>query len=115
MLAQRLRHRVDIQAPVITRDPETEEAIREDWESIRGSADELIPAAIEPLSGREFLAAASTQSAVSTRITIRERAGLLPSMRVLHQGDVYNIRAILPDPSLRRHLVLMCETGANDG
>lgn len=114
MLAQRLRHRVDIQALVVTQNTDTG-AVYEDWESIRGSADELIPAAIEPLSGREFLAAASTQSAVTTRITIRERSGLLPSMRVLHQGDLYNIRAILPDPTLRRHIVLLCESGANDG
>lgn len=114
MLAQRLRHRVDIQALVTSQNPATG-ATYEDWESVRGSADDLIPAAIEALSGREFIAAAATQSTVTTRITIRARHGLLPSMRVVHRGDLYNIRAILPDPTQRRYQVLMCEVGANDG
>jgi SPP1 family predicted phage head-tail adaptor len=115
MLAQQLRHRVDIQALVVKRDPETEEAITEDWESVLGSNEELVPAEIRPLSGREFIAAQSVQATVTTKITIRERRDLLPTMRVVHQGEVFNIRAILPDPTLRRYQVLMCESGANDG
>ena len=36
-------------------------------------------------------------------------------MRVTHDGKAYNIRAVLPDPTLRRHLTLMCESGVNHG
>jgi head-tail adaptor len=32
-------------------------------------------------------------------------------MRVNHDGTLYNIRAVLPDPTLKRHITLMCETG----
>jgi hypothetical protein len=33
----------------------------------------------------------------------------------LHDGLAYNIKAVLPDPTLRRYLTLMCESGVNDG
>ncbi len=115
MLTQRLRHRIDIQALTVTQDEDTG-AQAEDWQTIRDSNEpDLIPAAIEPLSGREFIAAQAVQAGVNTRITLRWRAGLEPSMRVVHEGDLYNIRAILPDPTLRRHVNLMCERGVNNG
>ncbi len=114
MLSQSLRHRVDVQALVTTQDEETG-AMSEDWESILESGEDLLAASIAPITGREFLAAQSTQASVSTRITIRHRPDLKPSMRVVHQGDFYNIRAILPDPTLRGHIVLMCESGLNAG
>lgn len=115
MLSQRLRHRVDIQALTVTQDEETGSR-SEDWESIRDSNEpDLIAAEIVPLSGREFLAAAAVQAGVNTRITVRWRAGIAPSMRVMHEGDIYNIKAVLPDPKLRAHLTLMCECGVNHG
>lgn len=113
MLAPRLRHRIDIEAFTIDLDSEGVQV--ESWDSIRDSGEALIPAEIVPLSGREFIAAQTVQANVTTRITIRWRAGIEPSMRVIHGVDVYNIKAVLPDPTLRRHLTLMCETGANDG
>ena len=75
----------------------------------------LLPAEIYPMSGREFVAAQSIQAGVNTKITIRWMDGIKPSMRVLHGDQVYNIRAVLPDPTLRRHITLMCESGANNG
>lgn len=118
MLAQQLRHRIDIEALTVAiqdNDDEAGEQV-EAWQSIRGSTEpELIPAAIAPLSGREFLAAAAIQAGCDTRITIRHRAGVIPSMRVVHAGTVYDIKAVLPDGSLRRHLTLMCWSGPNEG
>lgn len=113
-LAYRLRHRVDVELFTTTQDSETG-AVVEEWVSILGSDDALIPAEIMPMSGKEFVAAASIQANVNTKIVMRWRDDVLPAMRVLHEDVVYNIRAVLPDPSLRRHITLMCESGANDG
>jgi SPP1 family predicted phage head-tail adaptor len=113
-LPQRLRHRIDVQELITIQDSDTG-AITEAWASILQSDEPLIPAAIYPLSGREYVAAEAIQAQVNTRITIRYRADIIPSMRVLHEAVTYNIRAVLPDPTLRRHINLMCESGVNAG
>lgn len=114
-LAPRLRHRVDIEELTDTLDSESG-ALSEGWATVRGSDEpDLFTAEIVPLSGREFVAAQKENAGVTTRITVRWRAGITASMRVVHGSDVYNIRAVLPDPSLRRHITLMCEQGVNEG
>ena len=110
-LAPRLRHRVDIQrlaTPVVN--PETG-ARRRDWLPFATS----LPADVAPHSGREFVAAQALQAGVTTRITIRWMPGVVESMRVLHEGAKYNIKAVLPDPTFRHHVTLMCEAGVKDG
>lgn len=116
MLAQRLRHRIDVQALIYTKD-ETTGRDTEDWQSILSSADELLPAEIVPNSGSEFIAAAAAQARVNTRITMRQDGRITPSMRVWHPATDthYAIRAMLPDPTFRRNVVLMCESGVADG
>lgn len=113
-VGRRLRHRIDIEERVETVDTNTG-ARSHAWVSILDSEDPLIPAEIVPLSGREFVAAQAVQAGVTTRITIRHRDGLTAAMRVTRQGEVYNIRAVLPDPTLARHVTLMCEAGVNEG
>lgn len=113
MRAGTLRHRVDIEAFGVTLDSDGAQV--EGWTSILDSDEPLLPAEIVPLSGREFIAAQAVQAGVTTRITIRWRPDVKPSMRVVHGADLYNIKAVLPDPTLRTHLTLMCETGVNDG
>jgi SPP1 family predicted phage head-tail adaptor len=107
--AGRLRHRVQI----------------DELQNITNSFGETDPtwvpfaerwAAVEPLSGREFLAAEQTQSEVSVRITIRYTEGLRPSMRVIHRGQRYDIKAILADKeSGIDYQTLMCAVGVNEG
>lgn len=109
MEAGKLRHRITISHLVPTRDELG--GVVEAWQPQVSN----LPAEIVPLSGREFVAAQATQSGVTTRITIRYRTGIKASMRIEHGADIYNIRAVLPDPTLRRHLTLMCETGVNHG
>jgi SPP1 family predicted phage head-tail adaptor len=113
-IAYKLRHRVDIQEFAAVQDSETG-ATTEEFVSILSSDDPLIPAEIVPLSGREFVAAQAVQAGVTTRITIRWQDGIAPSMRVVHDGMTYNIKAVLPDPTLRRHITLMCEQGVSNG
>lgn len=106
MLAPRLRHRVDIQNFTTTQDSTTG-AVTDSWANFGTD----IPAEIWPLSGREFIAAQSIQSGVTTKITMRYQAGVESRMRVIHGSDIYAIKSVLPDPSLRRFLTLMCEVG----
>ena len=107
-LAHRLRHRVTIEQLATTRDEFG--GVVEAWGTVA-----IVPAEVWPLSGREFVAAQAEQAGVTTRITIRYQAGIEPAMRVTHDGKTYNIKAVLPDPTLRRHLTLMCESGVNHG
>lgn len=113
MRAGTLRHRIDIEEFTGTLD--SNGAWVEGWFSILDSDDELLPAEIVPLSGREFIAAQAVQAGVTVRITIRWRTGIKPAMRVVHADDVFDIKAVLPDKSLRTHLTLMCERGVNNG
>ncbi|WP_440225753.1 phage head closure protein [Dokdonella sp. MW10] len=105
MLTQRLRHRVDIEMPARVQDASG--SLTDTWASYA----RRVPADVVPLSGREFIAAQAEQAGVTTRITIRLDAGVIPNMRIRHLGVVHNILAVLPDPSFRRHMTLMCEAG----
>lgn len=107
-IAHRLRHRVTIEQRTQTRDEFG--GVVESWETVA-----IVPAEVWPLSGREFVAAQAEQAGVTTRITIRYQAGIEPAMRITHDGRTYNIKAVLPDSTLRRHITLMCESGVNNG
>nr|WP_124428928.1 phage head closure protein [Pseudomonas sp. R2-37-08W] len=110
MRAGDLRHRVELQRPVFSQDPVTGE-MTPAWVGVAG-----IYAAIESLSARDFLAAAAGQSKVSARIVIRYRAGVDPTMRIVHRDKIYNIEGVLADPkSGLDYLTLPCSEGVNDG
>ena len=65
-------------------------------------------AAVEPLAGREWIAAAAAQSEVTTRVRMRFRPGLTSADRVTHEGKVLNIVSVIDYRSAHRELVLMC-------
>lgn len=105
MRAGTLRHRVTVEHKAETRDPYG--GVESAWSVFASS----VPAAILPISGREFFASEANQAEVTAKIVMRELPGLLPSMRIVHDGTQYNIRAILHDATLQRHVVCMCERG----
>ena len=108
-LAGRLRHRVDIEAPVITRGGGGSQDVS--WVLFA-----RIWAAIEPLSVKEMVAAAQTQSAIVARMIIRYRSDLLPEMRIKHNGTIYNPAGFLPDKdSGLEYLTIPLTAGLNDG
>lgn len=110
--AGKLRHYVTFQAPVVEVDSNGEAT--ETWPDAFDG--QQISAAIEPLSGRELIAAQQVHSRVTTRITVRYRPGILPEMRVVHRSTYYNIEAVIPDAdSGFRHCTLLCYSGTNDG
>lgn len=65
-------------------------------------------AAVEPLSGREYMLSLSAQSEVTTRIRMRYRPGITSADRVIHEGTVYGITSVIDYKSANRELVLMC-------
>lgn len=109
-----LRYRVTIQRPEVETN-ESGEAVVTDWLDVA-----TVYAAIEALSGREWLASAEFRPGVTTRIRIRWRDGLDAGMRVLHtarQGGgeprltIYNIDAVLPQWQGMSEIQLMCSDG----
>lgn len=113
MLAQRLRHRVSLERPIVTAD-ETSGAKSEAWEPVLLDQ----PAEKYALSGSEFIAAATTQMGITTRWTLRyhpDAAAMNGSWRIVHNGVPYNIVALLPDFKESQWFTIMTGSGVNDG
>jgi SPP1 family predicted phage head-tail adaptor len=111
MDAGKLRHRVDFERRINTQDPVTGEVVPV-WQKLATA----VPASIEPLSAREFLAAKSLQSEVTTRIVVRYRAGLNAAMRIKHGSRIYNPEGFLADPITGlEYLTIPCSEGVNEG
>lgn len=115
--ARRLRHVVTLQKRSETLDDAGESSAFVDF--LTG-----VRVSIEPLSGREYVAAQQVQAEISTRIQARWREGLDETQRILHvRGsdspapvDVYDIAAVLPDPDSGRHWVtFLCIKRISEG
>jgi SPP1 family predicted phage head-tail adaptor len=97
--AGQLNQRVTLQSPSATQ--------AANGEPIAGWTDvATVWASIVDVTGREYIAAGGTQNQAQTKIAIRYRAGIVPSMRVLHGAIAYNIETVLGQD--KRTLVLMC-------
>lgn len=95
------RHRITLQE-LVTGQDEAGQPVRE-WQDVA-----TVWAAVEPLRGREYWAAAQVQSEVTTRIRIRYRSGIRPDMRVLYGGRVFNVTAVIDPEERHVELQLMC-------
>jgi SPP1 family predicted phage head-tail adaptor len=119
--AGRLRHRIKIQHQVDVLDSNGDvEQNMEDGSVLR----EWVTfhecwAAIEPLSGKEFIQSQALQSAISARLVIRFIDGINAGMRALHEplgrsAVVYNIHGVLADKdSGMEYLTLPVGEGVN--
>jgi SPP1 family predicted phage head-tail adaptor len=104
-----LRHRVTFQSLSRTLDSAGDTV--EEWVD-----DFTVWASVEPLSAREFVASQAVQSQVTARITIRYRAGIVATQRILFRGKVYNIAGTLADKdSGLEYLTLPVSEGVNLG
>lgn len=97
--AGRLDQRITLQAPVTGQDAAGQPATG--WTDVA-----TVWASVLDISGREYIAAGGVQNTATTKITIRYRAGVVPSMRVMHGATAYSIDAVLGQD--RRALLLMC-------
>lgn len=109
MRAGELRRRVTIQQRVTTQD--TFGGQSQTWADFAAH----VPAAIEPLSGRELMTAQSTQSEVSHRITIRYLPGVTAAMRIVYQGRYFNISAVMNIEERNREMQILASEGLNNG
>ena len=66
-------------------------------------------AAVEPLTGREYLAAQAAVSEVTARIRMRFRPWMTNTDRVIHNGTTYGIESVIDVRSEHRELHLMCK------
>ena len=66
-------------------------------------------AAVEPLTGREYIAASAAVSEVTARIRMRFRPWMTNTDRVIHDGTVYQIESVIDVRSENRELHLMCK------
>ena len=74
---------------------------------------------IQPILGREFMAAEAVQSKVDTKIRVRYMpgvtAGITAKMRISAGGTIYAIEAAINVDNRNIEWLLMCSTGANQG
>lgn len=68
-------------------------------------------ARIEPLRGREMLAAMKLESRITHRVTLRYRPGVTAAMRVCFKDRHFNIRAVINLEERNETLELLCEEG----
>ena len=66
-------------------------------------------AAVEPLTGREYLAAQAAVSEVTAKIRMRFRPWMTAEDRVIHNCTTYNIVSLIVVRSGHRELLLMCK------
>jgi len=109
--AGRLRHRVNIQKPVQAQDPDTGEVTRT-WSTVFAD----VPASIEPMSVREFIAAQQMVAQCTTMIVFRWLPGLTPTMRIVQGATIYNPAGFLADKeSGAEYVTAPCTVGTNEG
>ena len=70
-----------------------------------------IQAKVEAVSARENFFAGKIKHRVTHKVTIRKRAGVEASMRILFRGITLQVRGIGPTEYRDRFLVLDCEQG----
>jgi len=109
MRAGELRHRVTLQRLVDGQDEAGQPTqVPQDVATVW--------AKVEDLTGREYVAARQVPvSEVSTRVTIRWRADVEPSMQVVAGGRTLHVESVLDPGGRRRELQLMCREVAAGG
>lgn len=107
MQAGRLRHRLTIESPTETRDA-LGQAVAS-WTTFAQVWGDFMP-----LSGRERFLSQQTHAEVTARAVIRYLAGLTEKMRIVFDGDAWEILHI-KDDRRSRQLVIDLRAGVLDG
>lgn len=94
------RHRVTLQQRVTALDDGLPVEQWQDWATVW--------AAVEPIRGREYFAAAAVEAEGTVRIRIRYRAGVTPDMRVVYGQRVFWVQSVIDVGGRHREAQLMC-------
>lgn len=105
--AGRLRHRLTLQYKVETRTSTGDVA----W---TWTTDSTVWGSIEPLTGREFVAASQTQNEVPVRIVMRYHATITTAWRIVNDGLAYSILSIANSDLRDAMMELSCSQGVMD-
>ena len=97
----KLRHRITIEQVSETQD--TDGSVIETWSSVASAK-----SSIEPVSGREYFDAQTTQADVTHRIYLRYIAGVIPKMRVKYGARIFDILSVINTRERNVELQLMC-------
>ena len=97
----KLRERITIQAPTVTRSAYGDEEVT--WTDIA-----TIWAAVWPRSGKEYFTSQQWQAEANIQIRIRFRKDINPGWRIKHGNNLYDIKAVICPEYRRRDLDLMC-------
>jgi SPP1 family predicted phage head-tail adaptor len=97
----KLRHRIAIEHVAETQ--AADGSVLENW-----SEYVFAHASIEPISGREYFAAQTTQADATHRICMRYLAGIEPKMRVKFGSRIFDILSVINIDERNRELQLMC-------
>ena len=109
----RARDRVRSQRKSVTRNAIGEEVIS--WRDVVFTGDRCVWAEAWPLRGREFFNAQQTQYAADVRFRLRYRAGLTQDMRVVWNGDAYDILSIVDVGAAHRTTEILAVHGVRNG
>lgn len=114
LAAGQLRRRVAIQSRATTVDAVGQ--ISQTWSTVLSG----VPAHIEPLSGRELIAAAAVQSSITHRVTVRYHRDLAAPVaanarRVVYGDRVFNVSAVLNIDERNRVIEMLAEEGLSNG
>jgi SPP1 family predicted phage head-tail adaptor len=105
--AGRLRHRLTLQYKSETRTATGDVAYT--WVT-----DSTVWGAIEPLSGREYIAASQTKNENEVRILMRYNSKIEKSWRIVNDSKAYSITAMWNEDERDRMTVCMCSQGVLD-
>lgn len=106
-----MRHRLQLDEPVISRNDTGEEIVS--WVTRA-----TVFSSIEPVRGREFFGANQILGEIDTRIRIRWSPNVdqvNPKWRARHQTTIYNLQSVAHINLGQREIELMAKTGTNDG
>ena len=107
MRSGRLRNRLVLQSKTYTTDSYGAQIVG--W-----STQATVWGAIEPLSGKEYLAQQQIQSEIMVRIVIRYRSDITTAWRITNDGLYYDIENILNENSRDRMLTIYCRQGVSE-
>jgi len=106
--AGKLRHKVQLQSITTTRDEFG--GVVKAWATVANTF-----ADISYVSGKEYIVSGQLKAPITARLTIRKRANVDATMRVLYGNTVFDIQTVLPDLNMNEYLTLMCSEGLIDG
>lgn len=101
MRAGKIRHRIEVQTATETQDAYNQPtAVWATAVTLWGS--------IEPLSGRELLAADEVKGEVTTRVRMRYDANITPKARLKHGGRYWDIAAVMNREDRDAEVEVLC-------